>query len=67
MKYGVGTKTAVKIFNIMTNKYIGLISEKNRKFSYQVASCYTFIISECFLSCYDYRVGLTTPRGENIN
>lgn len=28
MEHGVGTKTAVKIFNIMTNKYIGLISVK---------------------------------------
>ena len=51
-KYGVGRKIAVEIFNIMTNNYIGLISEKNRKFSYQVAS-YTFIISEHFLFCYD--------------
>ena len=52
MKYGVGRKTAVKIFNIMTNNYVGLISEKTRKFSYQVAS-YTFIIPEHFLFCYD--------------
>ena len=32
MKYGVGRKTAVKTFNIMTNNYIGLISEKTENF-----------------------------------
>lgn len=32
MKYGVGRKTAMKIFNIMTNKYIGLVSEKTENF-----------------------------------